>query len=57
MTEMLIEAVFMAFMIGGIVGAAIVLSLKSSRLWGRQDDEDAVELTPVRARTTRRYRR
>jgi len=57
MTEMLIEAVFMAFMIGGIVGAAIAFSLKSSRLWGRQGDKDAVDLTPVHARTTRRYRR
>lgn len=57
MTEMLIEAVIMAFLAGGIVGAAIALSLKSSRLWGHQSDGDAVELSPVRARTTRRCRR
>lgn len=57
MTEMLIEAVIMAFLVGGIVGAAVALSLKSSRLWGRQADEAAVELSPVRVRTTRRYRR
>jgi hypothetical protein len=57
MTEMLIEAVLMAFMVGGIVGAAIALSLKSSRAWGQQDSEETVELTPVRARTTQRYHR
>jgi hypothetical protein len=57
MTEMLIEAVFMAFMIGAIVGAASALNLKSSRLWGRQEDEDTVDPSLVRARTTRRYRR
>lgn len=57
MTEMLIEAVIMAFLVGGIVGATMALSLKSSRLWGHQSDGDAVELSPVRARTTRRCRR
>ena len=58
MMDMLIEAVVMAFMIGGIVGAAVALSLKASRAWGREHDaENAELLQPVRVRSTRRYHR
>ena len=59
MTDMLIEAVFMAFVVGGIVGAVIALSLKSSKTWGQQHDAGNIgELQPLRIRSEReRYRR
>lgn len=59
MTDMLIEAVFMAFIVGGIVGAVIALSLKSSKAWGEQRDaDDTRELQPLCIRSERqRYRR
>ena len=59
MTEMMIESVLMAFMVGGIVGAVIALSLKSSTAWGQQYDADGTpELQPLRVRPGRqRYRR
>lgn len=59
MTDMLIEAVFTAFVVGGIVGAAVALSLKSSKAWGGQPDaDDPGELQPLRIRSERqRYRR
>ncbi|MBK8163913.1 MAG: hypothetical protein IPK65_12520 [Gammaproteobacteria bacterium] len=59
MTDIMIESVLMAFMVGGIVGAAIALSLRSSKAWSRQYDPDgAAELQPLRLRPGRqRYRR
>ncbi len=58
MMDMLIEAVVMAFMIGGIVGAAVALSLKAHRaLGGEYDAANAELLQPVRVRPARRYRR
>ena len=58
MMDMLIEAVVMAFMIGGIVGAAVALSLKAGGASGREYDAANAELLqPVRVRPTRRYRR
>lgn len=59
MTDMLIEAVFMAFVVGGIVGAVIAVSLKSSTVWGRQYDTDKLaEPQPLRIDSERRrYRR
>ncbi|MCC6209268.1 MAG: hypothetical protein IT488_14125 [Gammaproteobacteria bacterium] len=59
MTNMLIEAVFMSFVVGGIVGAMIALSLKSSKSWGQQHDANNTdEFQPLRIRADRqRYRR
>jgi len=57
MTDMLIDSVLAAFILGGIVGAVIALGLKSSRLWGGQPDAGTAQLQPVRVRGTRRYRR
>jgi hypothetical protein len=53
MNEQIIEAVFLAFTMGGIVGAAAALSLKSSHLWHRSDKPSG-KLKPVPVRHPRR---
>ena len=53
MYEQIIEAVVLAFTMGGIVGAAAALSLKSSRLW-RRNETPSTEMKPVPVRQTRR---
>ncbi len=40
MFDMLIEAVVIAFVIGGIVGAAAALHLRASRFWSTRDSEE-----------------
>ncbi len=40
MFDMLIEAVVIAFVIGGIVGAAAALHLRASRFWSARDSEE-----------------
>jgi hypothetical protein len=53
MNELVIEAIFLAFTVGGIVGAAAALTLKSSYLWHRNENT-ALEMKPVPIRHTRR---
>jgi hypothetical protein len=53
MNELVIEAVVMAFTLGGIVGAAAALSLKSSRLW-RSQESTAMDMKPIPLRHTHR---
>lgn|GEM_PF-3612391 len=43
MTDMIIEAVIMAFVVGGIVGAAAALCLRSSRFWGPESTAQITE--------------
>lgn len=42
MTSMFIESVVIAFVLGGIVGIAIALSLRSSRAWSTRPGETPV---------------
>ncbi len=56
MTDMLIESVVMAFVMGGIVGAAIALSLKTSRFWGPQGSDEHLTAKPVPARSPQQRR-
>lgn len=51
MTSLFIEAVIMAFFIGGIVGAAAALSLRASRVWGGQPRNERLEAQAVRIET------
>ena len=53
MYEQVIEAVVLAFTMGGIVGAAAALSLKSSYIWRRKENPSA-EMKPVPIRHSRR---
>jgi len=52
MNELVIESVIMAFAIGGIIGAAAALSLKTSRLWDSR--KDTLELKPIPIKQSRR---
>lgn len=54
--HLLVEAVVMAFMIGGIVGALVALHLRSSREWNKQDAAIAVKTLPVESRAPHRRR-
>ena len=53
MYEQVIEAVILAFTMGGIVGATAALSLKSSHLW-RRNDNPSTEMKPVPIKHPRR---
>ncbi|MFQ5488135.1 MAG: hypothetical protein ACE5ET_06810 [Gammaproteobacteria bacterium] len=57
MTNMLIESVVMAFVMGGIVGAAIALCLRSSRFWGPQGSDEHLTSKPVPIRSHQRRNR
>jgi|GEM_PF-5803622 len=52
MNEMVIEAVVMAFTVGGIIGGAAALSLRTSQPWCDGDDH----LKAIAIKTTRRRR-
>lgn len=53
----IIEAIVLAFTIGGIVGAAAALSLKSSRYWKIENSTDLTQKPlPVRQETRQRKR-
>jgi len=52
MNEMVIEAVISAFTLGGIIGAAVALSLRSSPQW----HESGNQLKSIAIKTTRRRR-
>jgi len=52
MNELVIESVIMAFTIGGIIGAAAALSLKTSRLW--RGKENTLEMKPIPVKQSRR---
>jgi len=54
MNELVIESVIMAFAIGGIIGAAAALSLKTSRLWDSR--KDTLKLKPIPIKQSRRRR-
>ncbi len=55
MTGMLVESVVLAFTLGGIVGAAAALCLKSSRAWDRRESpEERFPEKPVPVRSRRR---
>lgn len=58
MDHMIVESVIMAFVMGGIVGAAAALCLRSSRFWGaeRQDDHQLVN-KPLTVRSHQRRSR
>jgi len=53
MYEQIIEAVILAFTMGGIVGAAAALSLKSSYLWRRKEHPSG-KMNPVPVRQSRK---
>jgi hypothetical protein len=55
MTDMLIDSVLAAFIIGGIVGAVVALHLQAWKAPERH--VDTARLIPVRVRSTRRPRR
>jgi hypothetical protein len=55
MTDMLIDSVLAAFIIGGIVGAVTALHLQAGRTPERR--VDTARLMPVRVRSTRHPRR
>lgn len=58
MTDMIIEAVIMAFVMGGIVGAAAALCLRSSRFWDHANSEQLTEKAiPVRSNNSPTIRR
>lgn len=49
MTSMFIESVIIAFVLGGIVGFAVALSLRSSRAWhARPDESPLAQAVPLR---------
>ena len=52
MNEMVIEAVISAFTLGGIIGAAVALSLRSSTQWREADNQ----LKAIAIKNTRRWR-
>lgn len=57
MQESIIEAVVLAFTMGGIVGAAAALSLRSSRLWKHEaDSELSYKTVPIKQQSRRRRR-
>jgi len=60
MNEFIIESIVMAFVLGGIVGAAAALTLRNSRLWNADSDYNH-SAVPVRIKdsqhSTRHHRR
>jgi len=60
MNEFIIESIVMAFVLGGIIGAAAALTLRNSRLWD-SDNEYNHTATPVSIKEnehiTRHHRR
>ena len=56
MQEYIIEAVILAFTMGGIVGAAAALSLRSSHLWKNESNPD-LAYKPVPVNTPKRRKR
>ena len=55
MQENIVEAIILAFTMGGIVGAAAALSLRSSRLWNNELNQDlAYKPVPVRSSKKRK---
>lgn len=56
MTSLFIESVVIAFVMGGIVGIAIALSLRSSRAWDARPQRQPIA-QPVHARNDLHRRR
>jgi len=48
MNELVIESVILAFSLGGIIGAAAALSLRSSHLWISKEQQLNMKPVPIK---------